>query len=52
MIDRQTLDVEYDVSLDDYDDYIDDLSDDDIDEILQLFEEKCDRSVFHTLCFY
>jgi len=26
--------------------------DDDIDEILQLFEEKCDRSVFHTLCFY
>ena len=26
--------------------------DDDIDEILQLFEEKCNRSVLHNLCFY
>lgn len=26
--------------------------DDDIDEMLQTFEMKCNRSVLHTLCFY
>ena len=26
--------------------------DDEIDEMLQAFEDRCNRSVLHTLCFY